>query len=224
MERNKNMIKAELSTYTYLSNRIRVVKIDGELWFVASDVCMALRISNASMACSNLSQTEVKHHRIIEGRGRANLVISESGLYKLIFSSKLLAALGGNYPSHRHNRNGHLQWPLQERLKMQNEITPIVTIKNAQAVTTSRDVAEFFGKEHFNILKAIRGLDMPSDLKSSFFHPATLLDHYQREIDGFEMTRDGFTLLAMGFTGKKVKYIAQFNAMEERLQRPLIAH
>lgn len=40
----------------------------------------------------------------------------------------------------------------------------------------------------------------------------------------FDMTRDGFTLLAMGFTGKKalafkLKYIEQFNRMEEELKQ-----
>lgn len=84
----------------------------------------------------------------------------------------------------------------------------------------------YFGKEHHNVLKAIRAIEMPLDLTPSFFIPTTLLDHYGRDIDGFDMTRDGFTLLAMGFTGKKalqfkLKYTAQFNAMEEQLKNPV---
>lgn len=78
-----------------------------------------------------------------------------------------------------------------------------MTIKDGKVFANSRDVAEFFGKEHFNVLRDIRNLEMPSDLKASFFQPVRLPDKYGREMNAFDMTRDGFTLLAMGFTGKR---------------------
>jgi Rha family phage regulatory protein len=79
---------------------------------------------------------------------------------------------------------------------------PLATIKDGQVFANSRDVAEFFGKEHFNVLRDIRNLEMPSDLKASFFQPDLRPDNHGREVNTYDMTRDGFTLLAMGFTGK----------------------
>ncbi|WP_180881883.1 MULTISPECIES: Rha family transcriptional regulator [unclassified Brucella] len=80
---------------------------------------------------------------------------------------------------------------------------PIVSVKDGKVFANSRDVAEFFGKRHDNVLRDIRNLDMPSDLRVSMFRPTVLHDKYGRELDAFDMTRDGFTFLAMGFTGKK---------------------
>ncbi|ASY55410.1 Rha family transcriptional regulator [Sinorhizobium sp. CCBAU 05631] len=98
---------------------------------------------------------------------------------------------------------------------------PLVTIKNSTVVANSRDVAAYFGKEHFNVLRDIRALDMPSDLKASFFIPVTLLDRYDRELDGFDMTRDGFSLLAMGFTGAKALQVVKTSANNPDKDRSL---
>ncbi|KAB2684055.1 MULTISPECIES: Rha family transcriptional regulator [Brucella/Ochrobactrum group] len=56
---------------------------------------------------------------------------------------------------------------------------PIVHSKDGQVFANSRDVAEYFGKEHFNVLRDIRNLEMPSDLKASFFQPHR--DHQGRQ-------------------------------------------
>lgn len=77
-----------LTTFNYLSNTVRVVEIDGQPWFVASDVCAVLGIVNVSDACSKLGQDENRSQRLSGGRyGRPSLLISESGLYKLIMRS-----------------------------------------------------------------------------------------------------------------------------------------
>jgi len=64
------------------------VKIDGEPWFVAADVCKALGLLNVSQATLNLTNSEVQDHRVPGTRGRANKVVTESGLYKLLFQSR----------------------------------------------------------------------------------------------------------------------------------------
>ncbi len=48
-------------------------------------------------------------------------------------------------------------------------------------VVNSRDVAELFGKEHSNILRDVRDIEIPSDLKGSWFRPVTAPDRYGRE-------------------------------------------
>ncbi|HGJ5877509.1 MAG TPA: Rha family transcriptional regulator, partial [Arsenophonus nasoniae] len=105
-------------------------------------------------------------------------------------------------------------------------ITPKVTIHNGKAITTSQDVADYFGKRHDDVLKKIRNLDCSSD-----FHARNFAEMFQkinigkgakRESKYYEMTKDGFVFLVMGFTGKKAAqfkeaYIAEFNLMERKL-------
>ena len=99
----------------------------------------------------------------------------------------------------------------------------LVTIIDGQPVTTSLKVAEVFGKQHRNVLQAIRDLEAPADFAQLNFKRGTYLDANQQERPMFHITRDGFTLLAMGFTGKaamqfKLAYIEAFNAMEAELR------
>lgn len=125
----------------------------------------------------------------------------------------------------------------------------LVTINdNHQPVTTSAKIAEVFGKEHRNVIRAINNIigDLRNleDSERHNFVPTSACDsnrlnfelvndvnfHLDSYIDvkgekrkQYIVTRDGFTLLAMGFTGKKalefkIQYIAAFNAMEEKLK------
>lgn len=102
----------------------------------------------------------------------------------------------------------------------------LVTIANNQAVTTSRKIAEVFGKGHDNVLKIIRRLENSSPGCAVNFYAtstAVSLPHGgTRESPMYLITRDGFTLLAMGFTGAKamefkLAYIAAYNEMEKKL-------
>lgn len=82
-------------------------------------------------------------------------------------------------------------------------------------------MAEFFGKEHRNVLADIDRLIEEGVLdfqQVPYRHPQN-----GQLYRAFDMTRDGFTLLAMGFTGSsalrfKLAYIAAFNDMEAKLK------
>lgn len=103
--------------------------------------------------------------------------------------------------------------------------------ENSQALTNSLLVAEKFGKEHGDVLKAIDALmSKMSDNQCKGYFDDTSIEvsqpnggvRYSRVV---VMNRDGFTLLVMGFTGKKalqfkLDYIAAFNAMENELRNP----
>ena len=65
---------------------IRVLKRNGEAWFVAVDVCKALDINNARQAVTRLDDDE--KCTVISNDGRQMNIVSESGLYSLVLSSR----------------------------------------------------------------------------------------------------------------------------------------
>lgn len=69
---------------------LRVIIIDEQPWFVASDVCSALSIVNHKDAVRNLDDDEKDGVGITDPLGRDQItnVVNESGLYSLIFKSR----------------------------------------------------------------------------------------------------------------------------------------
>lgn len=93
---------------------------------------------------------------------------------------------------------------------------------DGSVTVASRQVAEHFGKQHKDVLRAIRILECSNDFTERNFAPSEYVDVTGGKLPQMLMFRDGFTFLVMGFTGKdaahwKEKFIAAFNAMEERL-------
>ena len=101
----------------------------------------------------------------------------------------------------------------------------LVFIENDTPLTTSRTVAEQFGKQHKHVIRDIKTIieQMEDGPKIGLmFHETTYADKYGRQKPMYTMTRDGFSLLTMGFTGKKalqfkLKFIDAFNRMEQKL-------
>lgn len=110
-----------------------------------------------------------------------------------------------------------------------NELIPIFEVDGVP-VTTSRAVAEQFGKQHKNVIQSIetlmQDLDKTEDGKAFNrlnFQPVNYTDAKGETRKQYTMTRDGFTLLAMGFTGAralqfKLAYINAFNRMEQLIR------
>ena len=65
---------------------VRVLKRNNEAWFVAVDVCKCLDINNARQAVTRLDDDEKT--TVISNDGRQMNIISESGLYSLVLSSR----------------------------------------------------------------------------------------------------------------------------------------
>ncbi|NIZ47790.1 Rha family transcriptional regulator (plasmid) [Entomospira nematocerorum] len=92
-----------------------------------------------------------------------------------------------------------------------------------QDLTSSRNVAEVFGKEHKNVLRDIEELlpNLDNEFRSLNFELSEYTSgegNFQKVYREYLLTKDGFTLLAMGFTGKralqfKVAYIQAFNQL-----------
>lgn len=110
--------------------------------------------------------------------------------------------------------------------QQQNPSLPIVHIKSNQTYANSKDVADYFGKRHDNILRKITEEFLPNLTASElrWFNKEQYQDAKGQYRICYDMTRDGFTLIAMGLTGVaalgfKLKYIEQFNIMEAELKK-----
>ena len=92
------------------------------------------------------------------------------------------------------------------------------------ASTTSRLIAEKFGKRHSVVLRDIKNLDCSKEFTEHNFVLSEYIDSTGRKLPEYIITRDGFVFLVMGFTGEKAakfkeEYLAQFNRMEEQLRK-----
>ena len=84
----------ELQIFNFDSNEVRTVIVNEEAYFVGNDVAKALGYSNYKNAITNHVDKEDKLSTQIEyaGQRRKVIAVNESGLYSLIFSSKLESA------------------------------------------------------------------------------------------------------------------------------------
>lgn len=101
----------------------------------------------------------------------------------------------------------------------------LVHLKNDEAVCSSLDVAERFGKEHSKVLRSIEQIRESCSSQNwlKCFQESTYTDSTGKKNKMYLMNRDGFSFLVMGFTGKKAsewkwKYIEAFNTMEKLLR------
>lgn len=96
---------------------------------------------------------------------------------------------------------------------------------DGQPCTTSRVVAERFGKNHRDVLKTIKNLlaNMPDPVFAERnFALSTYTDSTGRTLPEYRLTHDGFAFLAMRFTGKEaiawqIAFLQAFNALEAEL-------
>lgn len=112
-----------------------------------------------------------------------------------------------------------------------------MSIINAQAfkiiegrpVTSSRIVAEYFGKRHNDVLRGIRDLiEKNTDLSKSFIAREEQVETgngASRSNPAFLMDQKGFCILAMGFTGAKAlefkcAFYDEFERMKHELEAP----
>lgn len=78
-----------LQTFDFNEAPVRVLLRDDQPWFVAADVCRVLELTNTSKACDTLEDDEKGlTNGDTPGGSQQLLVISESGLYALIFKSR----------------------------------------------------------------------------------------------------------------------------------------
>ncbi|WLH67234.1 BRO family protein [Pseudomonas sp. FP2309] len=77
----------QVQNFAFGQMDVRVIEQNGQPWFLASDVCHALTLTNASVACKGLAPDEYSKFNLGQRGLTSALVVSESGLYKLIMRS-----------------------------------------------------------------------------------------------------------------------------------------
>lgn len=104
------------------------------------------------------------------------------------------------------------------------DLREMVSMSDNTVITTSVKVAQYFGKRHKDVLRAIRNLKCSEDFTRRNFAPIDFIDKNGDLQPMYNITRDGCMMLVMGFTGKtataiKECYINAFNWMAEQLSR-----
>ena len=97
-----------------------------------------------------------------------------------------------------------------------------ISVKENQLFTPSTRIADVFGKEHRNVLRAIRSLECSEYFNALNFERVDYKDAKGEKRQMYNVTKDGFMFLVMGFTGKqaaaiKEAYINAFNQMADTL-------
>lgn len=105
---------------------------------------------------------------------------------------------------------------------VQSYKTPNLTIIDGQVKTTSVAIAELFGKNHKDVLRAIDNLECSTEFAGRNFALSSYRGMDNAGVRCFDITRDGMVFLIMGFTGQnaamfKEAYILAFNKMEAEL-------
>lgn len=120
-------------------------------------------------------------------------------------------------------------------------LSDFVEIKDEKVYTTSRIVAEKFGKEHYHVIRDIEnliktmtqvienkgetdfgGIENPSDY---FIEDDYIVEGQERTYKQYLITEKGAMLLTMGFTGNKamvikMRFIDEFNRMKNIINNP----
>ncbi|MCI5555179.1 MAG: Bro-N domain-containing protein [Ruminococcus sp.] len=79
----------EITSWNYEGAEVRTVQIDGEPWFVLSDICRELEISHVKDTATRIDEDDLGQTEVIDRMGRSQKVwiINESGLYTVILRS-----------------------------------------------------------------------------------------------------------------------------------------
>ena len=81
-------MKELIRVFEYEGNEVRTVEINDQTWFVLKDICRVLDIKNHRDASKNLDADEkgvAKSYTL--GGEQEMIIISKSGLYRLLFRS-----------------------------------------------------------------------------------------------------------------------------------------
>jgi len=105
------------------------------------------------------------------------------------------------------------------------EVKQYVEVKNNNVFTTSRMVAEKFGKEHKNVLRNVRQLI--GKINGLNFAPVDYIDEKGELRQEYTINRKGYMLLAMRFTGDEAikvqeAFIDAFDKMESYIKDAIV--
>ncbi|WP_025117113.1 phage antirepressor [Lysinibacillus fusiformis] len=76
----------QMQTFYFDNHNVRILELNNEPWFVATDVCRVLALTNPTVAINRLEDDERSKFNL--GRQGESNIVNESGLYELIFASR----------------------------------------------------------------------------------------------------------------------------------------
>ena len=75
--------------FSYADHPVRVIQINGELWFVLTDLCRVLDLSTPAKVVARLDDGVTQTHPINDSLGRIQqtTIVSEAGMYEVVIRS-----------------------------------------------------------------------------------------------------------------------------------------
>lgn len=127
----------ELQVFAFNDHLVRAVQKDGEPWWVAKDVCDVLGLGNITETLRNLDEDELTSVILKSGgQDREMRLVSEAGLYNLIFRSR------------KDEARAFRRW-------VTHEVLP--TIRKTGGYSSSRKIRELIERYEHNISKEALG-------------------------------------------------------------------
>lgn len=208
-----------IQLFNYGENPVRTILQDGEIWFVAKDICDILDIANSRDALSTLDDDEKNTVAITDGnkkKGNPNMnVINESGLYALIFKSIKPEArefrkwvTGTVLPQIRKTGSFTVEQPGQPQEAQPTQKALPDKALQSEIVNTKRRI-EFFKKmllEFINFNKSV------FKFRDNGFNKFRVFDEFLRDDRKDLKTIEGLLDLFEAFTRDKI------DALEEKLK------
>lgn len=79
----------DLQLFKFEHQPVRIVLIDGEPWFVLSDLCRALGIANVGNVVARLHEDDIRQTDVTDTLNRSQLtkIVNESGMYEVVIRS-----------------------------------------------------------------------------------------------------------------------------------------
>lgn len=159
---------------------VRVVWRNGALWFVAADVCRALGLTNPAETVRHLEEDERGISSADTSAGpREVVVVSESGLYALIFKSRKPNAIHFRkwvtsvvLPAIR--RDGQYGPPMPSVPCAQPETNKVRMVAEARQVFGNRAAGELWMTLGLPSVPAMRLAPAQSDLFMTWTPPGTV--------------------------------------------------
>lgn len=217
---------------------LRTVMLEDNIWFVGKDVAAALGYgegkSLANAVANHVDDEDKGVTKMMTPGGIQNVtIINESGLYSLILSSKLPSAKRfKHWVTHEVIPTARRITCVLETVSFQGNIDGLVYSKNGTATTTSRKIAEVFGKSHKEVLRLIDDKFKSTSESAQFCADHIIeniyIDSRNRQQREYELDEQGFSYIALGLTGYKadefkIKYINAFSKMRQALQKMVAA-
>ena len=129
----------ELQNFNFNGSQVRALTIDNEPWFVATDACKILGLTNTTVALQRLDEDE--RSKLNLGRQGKTNIVNEYGLYTLILASRKSEA-------HKFKR-----WVTHEVLPAIHKHGAYMTDQKAEAIVTNKDALADLLKQASDQLK-----------------------------------------------------------------------